>query len=76
MIDVCLPDMDGLELTRWLRIQPNTRDVPILMITALDDRRVLARGLDAGATTSSSSRSMRRNCGLRVAACCAKRCWR
>ena len=47
--DVCLPDLDGVELTQWLRQAEATREVPILMVTSLDDRKILARCLEAGA---------------------------
>jgi len=49
LCDICLPSMDGIELTRWFRAQAATADVPILLITSSDDGRILSRGLDAGA---------------------------
>jgi putative two-component system response regulator len=47
--DVCMPGMDGIEFTRWIRDQPATTRVPVLLLTCLDDVEILSRGLDAGA---------------------------
>ncbi|MEX2114721.1 MAG: response regulator [Pirellulales bacterium] len=49
LCDVCLPDTDGIELTRELRANPRADGIPIALITSSDDRQVLSRGLDAGA---------------------------
>ncbi len=49
LLDRILPDMDGGDVCRWLKIDPNTRDIPIIMLTAkagLDDK---ISGLEAGA---------------------------
>jgi signal transduction histidine kinase len=46
--DLMMPELDGLALTRSLRADPATRDIPIVMLTArgaLDDR---VAGLDTG----------------------------
>jgi signal transduction histidine kinase len=46
--DLMMPELDGLALTRSLRADPLTRDIPIVMLTArgaLDDR---VAGLDTG----------------------------
>jgi putative two-component system response regulator len=47
--DVLLPGVDGIELTRGVRAKPATRSIPVLLVTSLDDRKVLSRGLEAGA---------------------------
>jgi DNA-binding response OmpR family regulator len=47
VLDVMLPFLDGLEVTRRLRFQ-NIR-TPILLLTARDAPEVVVRGLDAGA---------------------------
>lgn len=49
LLDVMMPGMDGYEVTRHLRGDPNTTDIPIIMFTAktqLDDK---VTGFEAGA---------------------------
>lgn len=49
LMDWMLPDMSGLELTRRLKRDPQTREIPVIMVTArvAEDDRVT--GLDGGA---------------------------
>lgn len=47
VLDVMLPFMDGLEVTRRLRLED--RETPILLLTARDAPEEIVRGLDAGA---------------------------
>ncbi|MBL8051357.1 MAG: response regulator, partial [Anaerolineales bacterium] len=49
LLDVMMPGMDGFEVCRHLRNDPNLAEVPIIILTALDDRKSLLQGLDAGA---------------------------
>ncbi|MBX3738287.1 MAG: response regulator [Candidatus Didemnitutus sp.] len=49
VLDVMMPDMDGFEVCRRLRATPELATVPILLLTALDDRESKLQGLDAGA---------------------------
>ncbi|MCD6497223.1 MAG: response regulator [Deltaproteobacteria bacterium] len=46
--DVRMPVMDGYELARTLRSNPNTRRIPIVMISAKEDRIDVIRGFDSG----------------------------
>jgi PleD family two-component response regulator/anti-sigma regulatory factor (Ser/Thr protein kinase) len=48
--DVLMPRMDGFELCRVLRQRPETRHVPILVATGLDDHESIATAYEAGAT--------------------------
>ncbi|TAN79872.1 MAG: response regulator [Gallionella sp.] len=34
LMDIHLPDMDGLEATRWLKRADATRDIPVIAVTA------------------------------------------
>ena len=47
--DVEMPNMDGIALTRALRAQEATRDLPLILVTALETREDRERGMLAGA---------------------------
>ena len=49
LLDVMMPDLDGFEVCRRLRADETLRHVPILLLTALDDRESKLQGLEAGA---------------------------
>lgn len=44
-----MPDVDGHEVARAPKADAATRAVPLVMVTALDDRESRLRGLEAGA---------------------------
>jgi diguanylate cyclase (GGDEF)-like protein len=50
ILDVLMPGRDGFEVCAELRATPRGRDVPILMLTGLDDTHALARAFEVGAT--------------------------
>ncbi|MBW3552593.1 MAG: response regulator [Gemmatimonadetes bacterium] len=47
LMDIMMPELDGFEATRRLRGFPETCEIPIITLTAMDGARSLA--LDAGA---------------------------
>jgi PAS domain S-box-containing protein len=49
LLDVMMPGMDGYEVCRRLRAEPRLAELPIIMITALDDQASRLAGIDAGA---------------------------
>ena len=49
LLDIMMPGMDGYEVARQLKTAAATRSVPVIMVTALDDRESRLRGLEAGA---------------------------
>ena len=49
LLDIMMPDMDGYEVTKLLKNNPETRDIPIILITALTDYQSKIKGLEAGA---------------------------
>jgi len=49
IMDVMMPNMDGLECTRALRADPETRDIPIIIVSALSRTEDILAGLQAGA---------------------------
>src|SRR5437870_12082818 len=49
LLDVMMPRMDGFEVCRRLRGDASTESTPILLITALSDRKDRLTGIEAGA---------------------------
>jgi len=49
ILDVVMPDMDGYELCRRLRAQPETAKLPIIILTSLTEMDERLKGFDAGA---------------------------
>ena len=50
LLDVRMPDMDGFETARYLRMRPKTRHTPIIFVTALDEcKENIERGYEVGA---------------------------
>jgi len=49
LLDVIMPGKSGYELCRELKGDPNTRLIPIVMITGLSDREDRLKGIEAGA---------------------------
>src|SRR5256712_9564520 len=49
LLDVMIPGLDGFEVCRRVRSEPEFASLPILMLTALDQASDLAAGLEAGA---------------------------
>ena len=49
LLDWMLPVMSGLEVCRQIRRRPDTRDLPIIMVTARAEEQDAVRGLNTGA---------------------------
>jgi diguanylate cyclase len=54
VLDVVMPGMNGFDVCRVLRAHPDSRHVPVLMQTSLDDMESVQRAYNAGATDFSS----------------------
>lgn len=50
LLDLMMPGMDGFEFVRRLKDDPVTRDIPVMIVSALDDpasqQRIIACGAD------------------------------
>jgi len=49
LLDVMMPGMDGFEVCRRLKSNPKTQQLPVIMVTALDQPSDKVHGLEAGA---------------------------
>ena len=49
LLDVMLPDTSGYEICRWVKEHKLYQNIPIIMITALNDKKDMLQGLQAGA---------------------------
>lgn len=49
LLDLMLPGMDGMEVCRQLRLSPDTKDCPIIMLTAKGEEHDIVKGLEQGA---------------------------
>ncbi|MGO0654540.1 SpoIIE family protein phosphatase [Bacillus mycoides] len=49
LLDIMMPEIDGLEVCRRLQNEEKFKDIPIIFVTALEDANKLAEALDIGA---------------------------
>ncbi len=49
LLDLMLPGMDGFEVTRQMKRNPQTADIPIVMLTAKSEESDIVAGLELGA---------------------------
>jgi two-component system sensor histidine kinase/response regulator len=47
--DIMMPDIDGYELSRRIKQDPETRSIPVILVTQLFDPVDVVRGLESGA---------------------------
>lgn len=50
LVDYKMPRIDGIEFLRRFRALEGAEDVPVVMVTVVDDRNIRYRALEAGAT--------------------------
>jgi DNA-binding response OmpR family regulator len=49
LLDWQMPKMNGIELLRWIKSQPELDHIPVIMQTAMDSPEQIRQGIDAGA---------------------------
>lgn len=49
LFDVMMPDMSGFEVAQHLKSNPNTADIPIIFLTALNSTADIVKGFQVGA---------------------------
>ena len=49
LLDIMLPEEDGISVLKWLRSRSETKDLPIIMLTAKSSEYDKVLGLDSGA---------------------------
>src|SRR6201991_554614 len=49
LLDIRMPGTDGYQLCRILKADPVTREIPVVFVTAMDEEREEAKGLELGA---------------------------
>jgi two-component system sensor histidine kinase/response regulator len=47
--DIIMPEMNGYELCRAIKADPTLRDIPVILVTALNDPKDIIRGIECGA---------------------------
>jgi CheY-like chemotaxis protein len=52
LLDIMMASMDGFEVCRILRADPALRHTPIILMTAMNEPELEAKGAEAGATMS------------------------
>ena len=66
VLDVMMPGMDGYQVAARIKSGDATRHIPIIMLTALNDRNSMMHGLNAGAEQFLTKPVVRAELSLRV----------
>ncbi len=77
VVDIALPGMDGLTLTRWIKGDARLAHVPVIALTAFakrgDEERAAAAGCDRYFTKPIDTKSFAEEIAKTLAACAARR---
>ncbi len=68
LLDLMMPDMDGFEVCRTLKQDPETAEIPVIMITARDDLDARAEGMRLGVSDFLAKPVFRRQLANRIRA--------
>ena len=50
ILDIMMPDVSGLEVLRYMRREPDLKDIPVILVSAKSMPADIQEGLDAGAS--------------------------
>lgn len=50
LLDIMMPEMDGYEVLQHLKSNPETNDIPVIIMSALSDMQSIVKGYQLGAT--------------------------
>ena len=56
IIDLMMPQINGIQLCRQMKLDELTRHIPVVIVTAVNDRDMMLKALDSAPTTSCKSR--------------------
>ncbi|QTH72837.1 response regulator [Pseudoalteromonas xiamenensis] len=48
LLDVCMPGLDGYDTCRMLKNTPETKDIPVVMVSGLESEQEQRAGFEAG----------------------------
>jgi DNA-binding response OmpR family regulator len=68
LLDVMMPEMDGLQVCERLRQDQNLRQIPVILVTAKDDMETRSRGMTLGVSEYLTKPINKRELFTRVAA--------
>ncbi len=68
LLDLMMPEMDGFQVLRALKNNPDTAEIPVIMITARDDIDARAEGMNLGVSDFLAKPVFRRQLANRVRA--------
>ena len=68
LLDLMMPEMDGFQVCRALKQDPQTADIPVIMITARDDLDARAEGMRLGVSDFLAKPVFRRQLANRIRA--------
>lgn len=50
LLDLLMPEMDGFEVLRWIKTRPGLQHLPVIVVSAEEDMKSIARCIEMGAT--------------------------
>jgi CheY-like chemotaxis protein len=71
LLDLMMPDLNGDEVLKLIKSDPDKRDIPVVMISADTDAEKVAQCIELGADDYLSKPSIRRSCAPGSARRCA-----